>query len=84
MTTLPRSNLLHTLGFLLLCASGAANADVTYKCPGNNYFNSNTISAKEAKDKGCTVLEGTPITVIQGSKPRSPARKATSRRCGAN
>jgi len=40
---------------------------VTYKCPGHVY--SNTITAKEAKDKGCTVLEGS-VTVIQGTKPR--------------
>jgi hypothetical protein len=48
----------------------AADANVTYKCPGNNY--SNTISAKEAKDKGCTVLENAPVTVIQSVKPRAP------------
>ena len=49
----------------------AADANVTYKCPGNNY--SNTISAKEAKDKGCTVLENAPVTVIQSVRPRTPA-----------
>ena len=43
---------------------------VTYKCPGHVY--SNTISAKEAKDKGCTVLDNAPVTVIQGPKPRAP------------
>ncbi|MEP7294680.1 MAG: hypothetical protein ABI702_00720 [Burkholderiales bacterium] len=77
MTTLPRSNLLRALSGVLLCASGVAHADVTYKCPHNNYYNSNTISAKEAKDKGCTVLEGSPITVIQGPKPRSGASGAS-------
>jgi len=45
----------------------AADANVTYKCPGRIY--SNTMTAKEAKDKGCTVLEGS-VTVIQGTKPR--------------
>jgi hypothetical protein len=51
---------------------GSAHAfDVTYKCPNHVY--SNTISAKEAKDKGCTVLDNAPITVIQGSKPRPAA-----------
>jgi len=56
---------------LVLCAQfGAAQAyDVTYKCPKNVY--SNTMSAQEAKAKGCTVFEGSPITVIQGPKPRS-------------
>ena len=77
MKTLPRSILLRALSGTLLCVAGAAHADVTYKCPGNNYFNSNTISANEAKAKGCTVLEGTPITVIQGSRPRSAASGAS-------
>jgi hypothetical protein len=64
-----RSIVTGSLFALGLLASAAAHADVTYKCPGNTY--SNTISAKEAKDKGCSVLEGKPITVIQGTKPRA-------------
>jgi hypothetical protein len=60
-----------------LCVLGTAHAaDVTYKCPHNVY--SNTIGPKEAKDKGCTVFEGSPITVIQSSKPRPPASGASS------
>ena len=51
---------------------GASAADapgsVVYKCPGNLYTDS--ITSKEAKDKGCKVLEGSPVTVIQGPKPR--------------
>jgi hypothetical protein len=55
-----------------LSVVGSARAfDVTYKCPNHVY--SNTISAKEAKDKGCTVLDNAPITVIQGPKPRPAA-----------
>lgn len=45
----------------------AAEPNVTYKCPGRIY--SNTMTAKEAKEKGCTVLEGS-VTVIQGTKAR--------------
>jgi len=45
----------------------AAEPNVTYKCPGHIY--SNTMTAKEAKDKGCTILEGS-VTVIQGTKVR--------------
>ena len=53
----------------LIALSGPAlAADVTYKCPGNVY--NNTMSAKEAKDKGCTVLENRPVTVIEGTRPR--------------
>ena len=57
------------VGLVVLVAAPAfaAEANITYKCPGRIY--SNTMSAKEAKDKGCTVLEGS-VTVIQGTKPR--------------
>ena len=65
----PRSFVTGSLFALGMFAGAAVHADVTYKCPGNTY--SNTISAKEAKDKGCSVLEGKPITVIQGTKPRA-------------
>jgi hypothetical protein len=74
-----RSSLLHRLSVLALCACavGAVHAvDVTYKCPNHVY--SNTISAKEAKDKGCTVLDNAPITVIQGPKPRAAVSGASS------
>ena len=68
-TTKPtRATLLLGLGLLALPAAQAV--DVTYKCPGHVY--SNTMSPKEAKDKGCTVLDNAPITVIQSQKPKAP------------
>jgi hypothetical protein len=48
---------------------------VTYKCPGNVY--NNTFTPKEAKDKGCTVLDNAPISVIQGPRPRAFAPSRT-------
>jgi hypothetical protein len=42
-----------------------------YRCPGNPVLYTDSISAKEAKDKGCRTLEGAPITVIQSPKPRA-------------
>ena len=49
--------LIATAGMAGLAAAPAlaAEPNVTYKCPGRIY--SNTMTAKEAKDKGCTVLE---------------------------
>ncbi len=41
-----------------------------YRCPGNPVLYTDSLSAKEAKDKGCRTLEGAPITVIQSVKPR--------------
>jgi hypothetical protein len=53
----------------------AVEPNVTYKCPGRIY--SNTMTAKEAKDKGCTVLEGS-VTVIQGTKTRTAPNAGTA------
>ncbi|MBX3623441.1 MAG: hypothetical protein KF892_00395 [Rhizobacter sp.] len=44
-----------------------------YRCPGNPPLYTDSLSAKEAKDKGCRTLEGAPITVIQSPKPRPTA-----------
>lgn len=52
-----------------LCLVSAAQAQQVYRCPGNLY--TDQLSAKEAQERGCKTLEGTPITVIQG-----PARRA--------
>ncbi len=63
----------------MLSASGAARAaegHTMYRCPGNEY--NNTLSAKEAKDKGCKTIEGAPITIIQGVKPRTGTTPAAS------
>jgi hypothetical protein len=62
-------------GATVLPALAADATGVTYKCPGHVY--SNTITPKEAKDKGCTVLEGGSVTVIQGTRPR-PVPAASS------
>ena len=59
------------LGLALGAANAAEGGGVMYRCPGNDY--NNTISAKEAKDRGCKTIEGAPITVIQGTKPKAAA-----------
>jgi hypothetical protein len=48
-----------------------------YRCPGTPVLYTDSISAREAKDKGCTTLEGAPITVIASPK-RSAAPAGTS------
>ena len=52
-------------------AQSAEGSGVMYRCPGNDY--NNTISAKEAKERGCKTIEGAPITVIQTTRPRAAA-----------
>jgi hypothetical protein len=65
---------------LLACGAGLAWADAgpVYKCPGPSGVveYTNGISAQQAKDRGCTTIEGTPITVVSTSKPR-PAGENT-------
>lgn len=56
---------------LLAGSVHAAEGSTMYRCPGNQY--NNTLSAKDAKDKGCKTIEGAPITVIQSVKPRAAA-----------
>ena len=53
----------------LVTAARAADGSTMYRCPGNEY--NNTLSPKEAKDKGCKTIEGAPITIIQTVKPRA-------------
>lgn len=56
-------------GAVLAADSGSTvESGVTYRCPNNDY--KNTISAKEAERLGCKKIEGTPITIIQMTKPR--------------
>jgi hypothetical protein len=68
---------------VLLCSAGLAGAEddaPMYRCPGDLY--TNALSAKEAKEKGCRTLEGTPITVI--SAPKRAGSAAPSPSAAAN
>lgn len=48
-----------------LAVGAAAQERVVYKCPGNLY--TDALTPKEAETKGCTRLEGAPVTVIQST-----------------
>lgn len=59
-----------------------AQGSTVYRCPGNLY--TSEISAKEAQDRGCRTIEGAPVTVVQGQRPRAgtpvpPAGAAAAR-----
>lgn len=64
-----------------LCLTGAVQAQQVYRCPGNLY--TDQLSAKEAQDRGCKTLEGTPITVIQGPARREAPKAAAAPASGA-
>jgi DNA-binding NarL/FixJ family response regulator len=38
------------------------SSTIVYKCPGNVYTSERELTAKQADEKGCKVIEGTPIT----------------------
>ena len=44
-----------------------------YRCPGPPVLYTDQITPAEARERGCRLIEGTPVTVIQMPKPRTPA-----------
>ncbi|RZJ11664.1 MAG: hypothetical protein EOP39_05750 [Rubrivivax sp.] len=65
------------LASLLLATGFSAQAQGTvYRCPGPPVLYTDALSAKEAHDKGCRTIEGTPITVVQSPRPRAATAAA--------
>ena len=58
----------------------ASGPIVAYRCPGNVF--TNQITAAQARERGCRPVEGTPITVVQMPRPRTPAPAASAARNG--
>jgi len=59
-------------------------AKPVYRCPGPPVLYTDALSAQEARDKGCRLIEGAPVTVVQMPKrpappPASAARSGESR-----
>jgi len=52
-------------------ASGAQAQGTVYRCPGPPVLYTDALSAKEASEKGCRTIEGSPITVVQSPKPKA-------------
>jgi len=62
---------------LLVVASLGAQAEGTvYRCPGPPVLYTDALTAKEANEKGCRTIEGSPITVVQTPKPRTGSSAA--------
>jgi len=71
--TLCRPTLLLAVCTLAWGAQAQSADKPVYRCPGSPVLYTDAITAQEAKEKGCRMLEGSPITVIQGPKPRAAA-----------
>ena len=70
-----------TLLVLTVTASGAAMAQdppkPVYRCPGPPVLYTDALSSAEAREKGCRVIEGAAITVVQ-SPPRARSNGAAA------
>ena len=65
--------LLSTLWLGALCAPAAWSQDRIYRC-GNEYTN----NATQAKERGCRLVEGGNVTVLQSSRPYTPPASSSS------
>ena len=65
--------LLSTLLLGAWCTPAAWSQDRIYRC-GNEYTN----NASQAKDRGCKVVEGGNVTVLQSSRPTAAASSGSS------
>ncbi len=79
----PRVLLLLPAVLSVLAAPALAQSTV-YRCPGPPVLYTDAISAKEAQEKGCRTIEGTPITILQAparvrSAASGPAPAAATR-----
>jgi hypothetical protein len=66
---------------LCLLAAGAgasAQGATVYRCPGPPVMYTDTLTAQEAKERGCRTIEGAPITIVQVPKPRPVQAPAAS------
>ena len=66
----------------LATPSVRAQQGTVYRCPGPPVLYTDQITATEAKEKGCRTIEGAPITIVQGTRPR-PVAAAVSGAAGA-
>lgn len=64
-------------GMLLVMLPALAQGTV-YRCPGNPVLYTDAISAKEAQERQCKTIEGTPITVVPSLRPKATGGAAPS------
>ena len=60
----------------LLPAQPARTQEVTrpvYRCPGPPVLYTDAVSADEARERGCRVIDGAPLTVTQAQRRQAPA-----------
>ncbi len=58
---------------LQTAAPALAQTAVVYRCPGPPVLYTDALTPEEARERGCRTIEGAPVTVIQGVRPRPAA-----------
>lgn len=66
------------LSLALLGSVAQAQTSVVYRCPGPPVLYTDALSAAEARERGCRAIEGAPVTVLQGPRPKASAPGAAS------
>ncbi len=49
-----------------------------YRCPGPPVLYTDAVTPREAQERGCRLLEGAPVTVLQAPRPRPAAAAASA------
>jgi hypothetical protein len=62
------------LPLAMMAAAPALAQERVYRCPGNEYTN----NANDAQKRGCKVMEGGNVTVVQGTRVTSAAAASTA------
>ena len=55
-----------------------------YSCPGPTVLYTNSVSANEARERGCRTIEGAPITIVPATRPRTNGNAASAAKPGEN
>lgn len=63
------------VAFAMVSALGAGSvqANQVYRCPGPVPAYTDQLTAQQAKERGCSAIEGAPVTVVNNAKPRPVA-----------
>ncbi len=67
------------LGLAAAAPAWAQAPSVVYKCPGNPVLYTDALTAEQARARGCTTIEGAPITIVQSPRRPPPPASAASR-----
>jgi hypothetical protein len=64
-------------------AQSSSSPNPVYRCPGPPVLYTDQLSAQEARDRGCRTIEGAPVTIVQGNRPRAAAPASGAAAAGA-